>query len=388
MAKYLEDELKSNEIKHCDTCKCSNKDLTVLIDEPKTYNVGTQTIIQGENNSSLCLRCNSNLNSPSRTNSPYIMKLVKSSDSVISETKSSVSDFNDADKLFTPAKKDDLMVNPILGHHRLCDRTININKHLLQSSSLSILAVTQATNNANSNTNINMNTITNINNYQLNNNSNNTAKYLIENHQHNINNNKNINNSNSNKNNDDNNEHDLIDLNKFNSNTNTNISITPNHKSPKMAVNNDITSNSNSNNNNSSNYRIQQLGDNKLINNTINTNANANNSNNSNSTSQKSDSNNLLIDTIENGNEIVQGNHNTNNNNMKIDNIMENNEKKTANNNIGNGSNLFDTKINLQKTSITGSTNSLWSKTSSTEGAKIFENFNRNLIKTIKVSIN
>uniref|UniRef100_A0A1B0CK95 Uncharacterized protein n=1 Tax=Lutzomyia longipalpis TaxID=7200 RepID=A0A1B0CK95_LUTLO len=123
MAKFLEDELKSSEIKHCESCQCTTKDLTVLPDTQKTYTVGTQTLLHGEANNSLCLRCNSNLNSPSRTNSPYIMKLVKSSDSVISETKSSVSNSTQNEKLFTPVKKEELMVNPILGHHRICDRT-------------------------------------------------------------------------------------------------------------------------------------------------------------------------------------------------------------------------------------------------------------------------
>ncbi|KRF99068.1 uncharacterized protein Dwil_GK26891 [Drosophila willistoni] len=147
MAKFLEDELKANEIKHCDTCQCNKQDLQVLADVSRSYTVATQTPHQSLHHhqqqqqqhgstlassgaseptpmgAQLCLRCHSNLNSPSRTNSPYLMKLVKSSDSVISETKSSVSDLNDMDKLFTPAKKDDLMVNPILGHHRLCERT-------------------------------------------------------------------------------------------------------------------------------------------------------------------------------------------------------------------------------------------------------------------------
>lgn len=120
VAKFLEDELKASETKHCDTCKCPTKDLTVLVDIQKSYSIGTQTTIQGEVNA-LCLRCNSNLNSPSRTNSPYILNLVKSSDSLISEPKSSLSSNNQ--KNFTPVKKDDLTVNPILGHHRLCDRT-------------------------------------------------------------------------------------------------------------------------------------------------------------------------------------------------------------------------------------------------------------------------
>uniref|UniRef100_T1GPG4 Uncharacterized protein n=1 Tax=Megaselia scalaris TaxID=36166 RepID=T1GPG4_MEGSC len=125
MVKFLEDELKKSDLKHCDTCRCSIKDLTVLADISKSYTVSTQT---SETNQLLCLRCNTNLNSPPGANSPYLMKLTKSSDSIISETKSSCSDgLNETDKLFTPpAKKDDLMVNPILGHHRLCDRT-NVN---------------------------------------------------------------------------------------------------------------------------------------------------------------------------------------------------------------------------------------------------------------------
>jgi hypothetical protein len=86
---------------------------------PSTYNIGIQT----DMSSLQCLRCNSNLNSPTHTSSPYLIKL-KSSDSVISETKSSVSDFTNLnDKTFTPSKKEDLMVNPILGHHRLCEHT-------------------------------------------------------------------------------------------------------------------------------------------------------------------------------------------------------------------------------------------------------------------------
>ncbi|XP_075159698.1 uncharacterized protein LOC142232881 isoform X2 [Haematobia irritans] len=131
MAKFLQEELKAGEVKHCGTCQCS-KDLTVLADVSHSYSVATQTPFSltkncsnenlNETGAQLCLRCYSNLNSPSRTNSPYTKNLLKSSDSVISETKSSVSDLNEMDKLFTPAKKDDLMVNPILGH-RLCERS-------------------------------------------------------------------------------------------------------------------------------------------------------------------------------------------------------------------------------------------------------------------------
>lgn len=135
MVKFLEDELKTSETKHCETCNCPNRDLTVLAILPKKYSVATQTLTsQGDSSNSLCLRCNSNLNSPSRTNSPFMTKLVKSSDSVISETKSSVSDSTQNDKLFTPAKKDDIMVNPILGHHRLCDRAKVANSQLILTS--------------------------------------------------------------------------------------------------------------------------------------------------------------------------------------------------------------------------------------------------------------
>lgn len=128
MAKYLEDELKQcHNIKHCDTCNCPNKELLLLSEHAKHFSVGTQTILHGDSNNALCLRCNSNLNSPSRTNSPYIMKLIKSSDSVISETKSSVSNSTQNGGVghqTLPIKKDDLlMVNPILTHHRLCERT-------------------------------------------------------------------------------------------------------------------------------------------------------------------------------------------------------------------------------------------------------------------------
>uniref|UniRef100_A0A182WI90 Uncharacterized protein n=1 Tax=Anopheles minimus TaxID=112268 RepID=A0A182WI90_9DIPT len=190
MAKFLEDELKSSDallgtpIKHCDTCVCTHGNGTgetrlhesgsllladLLGSDQKYYSVATQTLIKGETNNSLCLRCNSNLNSPSHNNSPYMMKLIKSSDSVISETKSSVSDYlttpdkvsptgggcangvgpgatngthtlpncdigsgGDGDSseplsLLVSTKKDDLMVNPILGHHRIAaDRTASL----------------------------------------------------------------------------------------------------------------------------------------------------------------------------------------------------------------------------------------------------------------------
>lgn len=124
MAKYLQDELKACEIKHCDTCLCATRDLTVLADTAaRHYSVGTQTQLQGDANNALCLRCNSNLNSPSRNNSPYIMKLIRSNggDS-ISDTKSSQMSDSNNELGGGTGKRDDLTVNPILGHHRLCDR--------------------------------------------------------------------------------------------------------------------------------------------------------------------------------------------------------------------------------------------------------------------------
>lgn len=124
VAKYLENELKTKNPKHCDTCSCASKHLIDLDGMQTTFNIGIQTDLSMLS----CIRCNSNLNSPTHTTSPYLIKL-KSSDSVISETKSSVSDFtNQNDKTpFTPSKKDDLMVNPILGHHRLCEHTKNFS---------------------------------------------------------------------------------------------------------------------------------------------------------------------------------------------------------------------------------------------------------------------
>lgn len=122
VAKFLESELKSKEVKHCETCACSTRNLIELECIQTKFSESTQT----EMTTLSCARCNS-LNSPSRTSSPFLMKL-KSSDSVISETKSSVSIPSNLEKTpFTPSKKDDLMVNPILGHHRLCEHTKGYN---------------------------------------------------------------------------------------------------------------------------------------------------------------------------------------------------------------------------------------------------------------------
>lgn len=122
MAKYLEDKLKAANVKHCDTCSCASRDLRVLADIDQTYSVGVQTTLQGDATHSLCLRCNINLNSPSSTSSPFLVNVVKSSDSIISETKSSMSCNGSSDKIIT--KRDELTVNPILGHNAIvCDRT-------------------------------------------------------------------------------------------------------------------------------------------------------------------------------------------------------------------------------------------------------------------------
>jgi hypothetical protein len=117
IAKFLKNELKSKNPKHCETCSCATKN---LIELDTMFNAGTQTEIT----TLACSRCHSNLNSPTHTYSPFLTKL-KSSDSVISETKSSLSDFiNNNEKIpFTPTKKDDLMINPILGHHKFCEHT-------------------------------------------------------------------------------------------------------------------------------------------------------------------------------------------------------------------------------------------------------------------------
>ncbi|XP_031628613.1 uncharacterized protein LOC116344272 isoform X2 [Contarinia nasturtii] len=132
IAKYLEDKLKAANVKHCETCLCANRDLRVLADIDQTYNVGTQTILQGDVNFALCLRCNSNLNSPSSTNSPFILKLVKSCDSIVSDAKSSISCAGSNEKLL--GKKDDLMVNPILGHTPISERTVK--KHTTPNRSM------------------------------------------------------------------------------------------------------------------------------------------------------------------------------------------------------------------------------------------------------------
>lgn len=120
MAKYLEDKLKAANAKHCDTCLCASRDLRVLADiDPVSSSVATQTVLQTDINYALCVRCNCNLNSPSTTNSPYMLNLVKSCDSITSDMKNSGSSDNGKG----PGKRDELTVNPILGHTPLTDRS-------------------------------------------------------------------------------------------------------------------------------------------------------------------------------------------------------------------------------------------------------------------------
>lgn len=170
IAKYLEDKLKAANVKHCETCLCAQRDLRVLADIDQTYNVGTQTILQGDVNFALCLRCNSNLNSPSSTNSPFILKLVKSCDSIISDAKSSISCAGSADKLL--GKKDELTVNPILGHTPISERTVkklttpnrSMQENLSTVSSQSCAKPYANINSSGNNSNNNNNSVNNTNN--------------------------------------------------------------------------------------------------------------------------------------------------------------------------------------------------------------------------------
>lgn len=131
---YLKDELRRggdlhlrtdpSEARHCTSCQCkretmvNDRETSLLSINQPYYSVGTQTLLNGEAQNALCLRCNSNLNSPSRTTSPHIMKLVKPVDQV----ELSRSTFGDSYKL------DELQVNPILGHHRLCNDRTTVSK--------------------------------------------------------------------------------------------------------------------------------------------------------------------------------------------------------------------------------------------------------------------
>lgn len=314
MAKFLEDELKAGEIKHCNTCQCS-KDLTVLADVSRSYSVATQTpfvinsnISNGNLNDSmaqLCLRCYSNLNSPSRTNSPFTKNLLKSSDSVISETKSSVSDLNDMDKLFTPAKKDDLMVNPILGHHRLCERT-SLLKGVNGNSAATKMSYNTILDNMKS-----------LNVYQRRFiDGGGTALELLE-------------------------ERSKL--------------LNPKQHSTKLTVHEDIIGN-----NDDMMEEEKPLLGSSLMN------------------------GNLLDAANMGGRESVKVKANLRTESSCEFGVARDHVKSPT----ASTKSALDPKVSngLIKTQISGSVNSVWSKTSSCEGAKMFENFNRNLIKTIKVS--
>lgn len=147
MAKYLEDKLKSANVRHCETCQCANRDLRVLADIDQTYSIGTQTMIHGDIlNSVLCLRCNDILNSPGSNHMPFNMFI--SCDSIVSDAKSISNSLGDDsfEKLPIPiTKRDELTVNPILSHTPICDRTIKKSLQPLPSSSLASLSVTSTT---------------------------------------------------------------------------------------------------------------------------------------------------------------------------------------------------------------------------------------------------
>lgn len=148
MAKYLEDKLKSANVRHCETCQCANRDLRVLADIEQAYSIGTQTMIHGDIlNSVLCLRCNDILNSPGRNHTPFNMFI--SYDSIASDAKSNASNSlgdDTFDKLpISTAKRDELTVNPILSHTPMGDRMIKKPLQLPPSSSLASLTVTSTT---------------------------------------------------------------------------------------------------------------------------------------------------------------------------------------------------------------------------------------------------
>lgn len=323
MVKFLEDELKASETRHCDTCKCPNRDMTVLAIIPKTYTVGTQTVLPGDTNSLLCLRCNSNLNSPSRTNSPFTMKLVKSSDSVISETKSSVSDSTQNDKLFTPAKKEEIMVNPILGHHRLCDRTTKISSGSLLSAGTS-------------------------------------PKQIIDSGVAGT-----VNSSSS----------DIVSKTALAHTTTAPIFSTPSSTSAAATVfkskenqNTLLLFNSDTNdtdNEEIANEKTSLLGNNVIL-------------------SPKSKSNNIASKLLLKSPELMGG---AKPRTPELKTAVASKSSDTVSQNRAE----FEVEKGVCKTESlrgpgNGSTTSLWSRTSSKDGSKIFENFNRNLIKTIKVS--
>lgn len=111
VAKYLDDKLKAANLKHCDTCSCPTRDMRVLADIDQTYSIGIQTTLQCIN-FELCTNCNTNWNLEF-VNKHFLS--TKSIDSSIeSNDKCNAFKINSNEKII--GKKDELMVNPILGH--------------------------------------------------------------------------------------------------------------------------------------------------------------------------------------------------------------------------------------------------------------------------------
>lgn len=139
MAKYLEEEILAGDryslksVQHCSTCLCAGPGTvtgtatdvmgpTTDAFHLKAYSIGTQTVVQGETNNSLCLRCNSNLNSPSR-GSPFIMRRRQGVGQPAKEEGSTMAEEGDnQNNVSMPRmengteKEKELQVNPILGH--------------------------------------------------------------------------------------------------------------------------------------------------------------------------------------------------------------------------------------------------------------------------------
>lgn len=148
MAKVLEERERERALaKHCDTCTCSKS--LKIIHNTVTHNVGTQT--GGDYKNSLCLRCNTDLDSnsgmmkivkdagttksksvpiythdydnnflqvgnSSRTVRPNVVKVEPNNYLKENDDSSSVQNFNK-----TQAHEDDTTQK--LRHHRLCDKT-------------------------------------------------------------------------------------------------------------------------------------------------------------------------------------------------------------------------------------------------------------------------
>lgn len=335
MVKFLEDELKTSHTRHCESCKCPNRDMTVVADIQKTYTIATQTI---QTDSNLCIRCSNDLNSPSHVNSPFAMKLVKSSDSVISETKSSVSDSTQNEKLFSPAKKDDLTINPILSHHRLCERAASNNVDFMPMIvSPKISHISSSSSNA-SKTGVMPKNLCSPNNASL------LERKL-----------------------------DVIQNDSYESHENmTKISGKFNETDVDLLLSTD-----------------------PMINDSV--------TNDTDNDELLCNEKTYLLDKTEIASPVYRKSNNLASRNMilRTPELNRNNNKNsttspagpsscsTAGKNSSESYAIHDTdKITNKSDSLrgagNGSTNSLWSRTSSRDGFKMFENFNRNLIKTIK----